>query len=241
MAGSPSPQGDVAPVRLAVVVDPALPATVREACRELARALAAETAQPVALLTGPRDGGPDLSAALAAVCPGPAAVVEPAAPPPPMGAAPFVWREDGRPDWGAMWTTFCELALFGGPPHRGPDAPLRAGAAAEPAWPAPDVLAELRRGIWETTGLFSEPARPGWLAVSCDSPRMAAWLCAVIILENVEARCDEERLLLPAEAGYELRDQVKSLVTVVAKAHHYWRAHLGGGEALPPGDGVAPP
>ena len=102
------------------------------------------------------------------------------------------------------------------------------------------MLAELRRGIWETTGLFSEPARPGWLAVSCDSARTAAWLCAVIILENVEARCEEERLLLPAEAGFELRDQVKSLVTVVAKAHHYWLAHLGGG-GLPPREDPAAP
>jgi hypothetical protein len=29
----------------------------------------------------------------------------------PMTSADFIWRDDGRPDWGAMWTGFCELAL----------------------------------------------------------------------------------------------------------------------------------
>ena len=91
------------------------------------------------------------------------------------------------------------------------------------------AVAEIRRGIWETTGLYSEPAGPGWLAVSCDSPRMAAWLCATIILENVEARCDEERLLVPADPGFGLMDEVKSVITVVAKTHHYWSAHVAGG------------
>jgi sirohydrochlorin cobaltochelatase len=55
---------------------------------------------------------------------------------------------------------------------------------------------------------------------------MAAWLCATIILENVDARCDEERLLVPADPGFALADQVKSVITVVAKTHHYWSAHI---------------
>jgi sirohydrochlorin cobaltochelatase len=57
---------------------------------------------------------------------------------------------------------------------------------------------------------------------------MAAWLCATIILENVEARCDEERLLVPAASSFALADQVKSVITVVAKTHHYWSAHIAG-------------
>ena len=144
----------------------------------------------------------------------------------PMAAAPFVWQADGRPDWGAMWTSFCELALFGGPPHRGPESPLRAPAGVE-ASTGREMLAEMRRGIWETTGLYAEPAS-GWLAVTCDSPTMAAWLCAAIILENVEARVEEDRLLLPAGPGYRLQDEVKSIITVVAKTHHYWSAHVTG-------------
>jgi len=62
--------------------------------------------------------------------------------------------------------------------------------------------------------------------VTCDSSQMAAWLAAAIVLENVEARCDRERLLVPADPGYELKDQVKSVITVVAKANHYWKTHI---------------
>jgi sirohydrochlorin cobaltochelatase len=145
----------------------------------------------------------------------------------PMSAAPFVWRADGRPDWRVMWESFCDLALHGGPPHRGPEQALRPPDALGGA-PDPAMVAEIRRGIWETTGLFAEPAEPGWLAVTCSSPEMAAWLCATIILENVDARVEEERLLVPADPSFTLEDQVKSVITVVAKTHHYWTAHTVG-------------
>jgi len=150
-----------------------------------------------------------------------------------MSSAPFAWRDDGRPDWEAMWSGFCELALYGGPPHRGEDAPLRAVESAVGA-PEPDfdAVAEIRRGIWETTGLFSETAEPGWLAVTCGSRRMAAWMAAATILENVDARCDEERLLVPADPSFRLKDEVKSVITVAAKTHHYWRAHIAQQEAV---------
>jgi sirohydrochlorin cobaltochelatase len=144
----------------------------------------------------------------------------------PMAPAPFVWREDGRPDWGTMWSGFCELALYGGPPHRGEDQALRAASPEAAPNPELDAITEIQRGIWETTGLVAEPVDAGWLAVACDSPRMAAWLCATILLENVEARCEGDRLLVPASGSFELKDQVKSVITVVAKTHHYWQAHL---------------
>jgi sirohydrochlorin cobaltochelatase len=91
---------------------------------------------------------------------------------------------------------------------------------------SPEVLAELARGILETTGLEAAPAGPGLIAIRCESPRMAAWLCAAIILENVDARVEGDRLLLPAGPDFRLEDQVKSVITVVAKTHHYWREHL---------------
>ena len=48
-----------------------------------------------------------------------------------MSSAPFVYRDDGQPDWGTMWKGFCELALYGGPPHRAPaDALQHAGGRA---------------------------------------------------------------------------------------------------------------
>ena len=90
-----------------------------------------------------------------------------------------------------------------------------------------DPIAEIRRGLFMTTGLFSEPAvEPGWLAISCQTRQQAAWMCACIILENVDARLDDrDRLLVPAASAFTLKDQVKSVVTVVAKVAHYWQMH----------------
>jgi sirohydrochlorin cobaltochelatase len=125
-----------------------------------------------------------------------------------------------------MWTTFCDLALHGGPPHRGEDAALVAPGDFGTPRPDFDAIAEIRRGIFETTGLTAEPADPGWLVVQCDSARMAAWLCATIILENVEARCDGDHLYVPASWDFDLKNEVKSVITVLAKTNHYWQAHV---------------
>ena len=144
----------------------------------------------------------------------------------PMSAAPFVYRDDGTPDWSTMWQGFCDLALYGGPPHRGEEDTLRARAEEPVEAGDAKMLAEIRRGIYETTGLYSELAEPGWLAVTCDSTKMAAWLCATIILENVEARCEGDRLLVPASATFDLKNEVKSVITVVAKTVHYWQQHV---------------
>jgi hypothetical protein len=224
--------GDGMAGRLLLVVDAAASPEVQQACADLAARLADQAGMPVSVAAVPvgrldalQDSlRRDAEARRREYAPSPRP--DPAAP---MSSAPFVWTADGRPDWGSMWTTFCELALYGGPPQRGPDSALRAPAGA-PAAADAEMLAEMRRGIWETTGLYAEPTASGWLAVTCDSPTMAAWLCAAIILENVDARVEDDRLLLPAGPGYTLKDEVKSIITVVAKTHHYWQAHVTGGE-----------
>jgi len=231
MSGGSAANGDGMAGRLLVVVDATVPAEVQQACADLAARLAERVGMPVSLAAVPVARLDALQDALRRDAEArrreyaPAPRPDPAAP---MASAPFVWTADGRPDWGSMWTTFCELALYGGPPHRGPESALRApnGATGTDG----EMLAEMRRGIWETTGLYAESAAPGWLAVTCDSPTMAAWLCAAIILENVDARVEDDRLLLPAGPDYRLKDEVKSIVTVVAKTHHYWQAHVTGGE-----------
>jgi hypothetical protein len=215
-----------------LLVDAAVPADAQQACAASAAALAERTGLPVGVVTVPVSRLDTLRDALSR---DPEARCREYAPPVPadpgaaMSSAPFVWRPDGRPDWGAMWTSFCELALYGGPPQRGPESALRP-ARVEAADSESAMLAEMRRGIWETTGLYAESSEPGWLAVTCDSPAMAAWMCAAIILENVGARLEDDRLLLPAGPGYTLDDEVKSIVTVVAKTHHYWQAHVVGQE-----------
>lgn len=215
--------------QVVVLADASLPALTLDDARELARSFAGFLGEPVTLAIG---DGARLTCLLGEIRAQPGAwttegVAPRVASPATMSSAPFVYREDGRPDWGAMWQGFCELALYGGPPHRGEDAALHATPEAGVGGSGFDPVAEIRRGIWETTGLFSEPASdPGWLAVTCHSKRMAAWLCAAIILENVDARCDDERLLVPASPAFRLKDEVKSVITVVAKTNHYWQAHV---------------
>src|SRR5260370_5152874 len=205
-----------------VVVEGAGRAAGGETCEEVAAALAQRPGVPVTLAGVPIE---TIDAAQPVIRRVPARIRELAPPDASaMSAAPFVWR-DGRPDWGAMWTTFCDLALHGGPPQRGAEQVLRVPGPGT-AGSTPETLAELARGIQETTGLSAEPAGPGLLAVRCESARMAAWLCAAIILENVDARVEGDRLLLPAGPDFRLEDQVKSVITVVAKTHHYWREHL---------------
>jgi len=166
--------------------------------------------------------------------------VRPTPPAAPMAAAPFVWRADGRPAWSEMWESFCDLALHGGPPHRGAADALRSPAPSDPVPSSdPEMLREMRRGILETTGLIVEEASTGWLAVTCDSPEMAEWLRAAIVLENVAARADGCRLLLPAGPRYRLADEVKSVITVVAKSHHYWSAHAPVGHPAPAAPGTS--
>ena len=217
--------------RIVLIVDASVPGPARAACDDAAAALAQRAGMPVTLAVVPIE---TLDAVQPVLRRGsgqirdldPPSVTTGA----PMASAPFVWRRDGRPDWGAMWMTFCDLALHGGPPQRGALEALRGASTGDrAAGSAPEISAELRRGIEETTGLATEPAGPagpGWIAIPCASARMAAWLCATIILENVDARVEGPRLLVPAGPGFTLEDQVKSVITVVAKTHHYWREHL---------------
>ena len=142
-----------------------------------------------------------------------------------MTSAPFLWRQDGRPDWGSMWTTFCELALYGGPPQRGPQSALRRHGRVGRGLRRRDARRDAPRDLGDDRALHGV-GRGRLAPVTCDSPTMAAWMCAAIILENVGARVDDDRLLLPAGPDYQLKDEVKSIITVVAKTHHYWQAHV---------------
>jgi sirohydrochlorin cobaltochelatase len=146
----------------------------------------------------------------------------------PMGAAPLLRDADGRVAWDAMWQGFCELALAGGPPHRGTllEALTPGEALADPARYA-EVQAELARGIQMITGLpVVVDGAPGWIGVRCADEEMAIWLMRAIVVENVMVRREGSVLFLPAGSRFTLDNEIKNVVTAVAKTHHYWTEHV---------------
>jgi sirohydrochlorin cobaltochelatase len=145
----------------------------------------------------------------------------------PMGAAPLQRDDDGRVAWDQMWQGFCELALAGGPPHRGTllEAVAPEAATADPARYA-EVRAELARGLDMVTGLpvvLGGPA--GWIGLRCADEEMAVWLMRAIVVENIMVRREDAVLYLPASCRFTLEGEIKNVVTAVAKTHHYWIEH----------------
>ena len=216
--------------RVLIAIDRTIPFERYQDCRELAKSFANFTGESVELAFARAEL---VLAARIGVDPDPSddpvEVILPLLPQiATMSSADFVYRADGRPDWQSIWQGFCELALYGGPPHRGVEsrllAPTGDAATATPA--EGGAVDEIRRGIAETTGLDSSLVEPGWLAVVCRSRAMAVWMAASTILENVEARFEGDRLLVPASDSFTVKDRVKSVITVVAKTHHYWIEHV---------------
>jgi hypothetical protein len=145
-----------------------------------------------------------------------------------MGSAGLVYASDGRVAWNAIWGSFCDLAMAGGPPHKGsllePAAPLEIDANRD-AYDA--VVAEICRGITLVTGLQAAASPdPGWVRVICVSDVMAGWLVRAISMENVAVRAAGKNLELPAGPGYRLEKEIKNVITVIAKTTHYWQEHM---------------
>ena len=145
-----------------------------------------------------------------------------------MGSASLKFDDRGNVAWDDIWGGFCDLAMAGGPPHK--------GHLLEPASQAeidaqPDryqaVIDEIRRGIKLVTGLPVEPSpTPGWVRVYCPGAGMAGWLLRAIVMENVAVRCDSNVLDLPAGPNFRIAREIKNVVTVIAKTSHYWVNHM---------------
>src|SRR4249920_3321039 len=65
-----------------------------------------------------------------------------------MGSAGLKYGEDGLVAWNEMWASFCDLAMAGGPPHRGAllEAAPRAAVEAAPER-YDEVVEEICRGV----------------------------------------------------------------------------------------------
>jgi sirohydrochlorin cobaltochelatase len=148
--------------------------------------------------------------------------------PAPMRAAGLKFDAEGRVAWNEIWGSFCDLAMAGGPPHKG--ALLGPGSLPEIA-AAPtrydEVVAEAIRGVHMVTGLLTEHApSPGWIRVRCHSEEMAGWLLRAITMENVAVRTSGIAIDLPVGPRFRLEKEIKNIVTVIAKTCHYWLGHM---------------
>ena len=148
--------------------------------------------------------------------------------PVPMRSAGLKYAADGRVAWDEMWGSFCDLAMAGGPPHKG--ALLGPGRESDidadfDAYD--DAAEEICRGIRLVTGLraYVSP-NPGWIRVSCQGDAMAGWLLRAIVTENVAARRQGAMLDLPAAPQFRLDKEIKNVITVTAKTCHYWVGHV---------------
>lgn len=145
-----------------------------------------------------------------------------------MGSAGLKFDADGNVAWDAIWQTFCDLAMAGGPPHK--------GTLLEPGDPSainadPDgyerVVNEICRGIGLAADLpTTREVQPGWVQVHCYSATMADWLARAIVMENVSARSVGLMLYLPAGPQFRIDKEIKNVVTVIAKTTHYWTGHM---------------
>jgi sirohydrochlorin cobaltochelatase len=144
-----------------------------------------------------------------------------------MGSAGLKYGADGRVAWDEIWGSFCDLAMAGGPPHRGTllEPGTKAGITREPERYGV-VCEELCRGVEMVTGLAAEvSAVPGWIEVDCPNTGMAGWLARAIVMENVSAHVEGMVLHLPAGPGFRVEKEIKNVVTSAAKTCHYWVGH----------------
>jgi sirohydrochlorin cobaltochelatase len=148
--------------------------------------------------------------------------------PKPMRSAGLKFDADGKVAWDQIWGSFCDLAMAGGPPHKGKllEPGRRDAIDAEPAR-YEEVVDEICRGITLASELpVKASAIPGWVSVDCYSETMASWLLRAIVMENVAARCQARELLLPAAPDFRLEKEIKNVITVIAKTTHYWMGHM---------------
>lgn len=143
-----------------------------------------------------------------------------------MGSASLKYDTNGQVNWDQIWTSFCDLAIAGGPPHRGKLLkPIKADKSQQNQQKYDTVVAELSRAISLVTNLTVTSKAYGWIGVTCNSPTMAAWLTCAIIAENIAAYRRGKDIYLPAGPDFRVEKEIKNVVTALAKTCHYWSSH----------------
>jgi sirohydrochlorin cobaltochelatase len=145
-----------------------------------------------------------------------------------MGSAGLKYGADGKVAWDEIWGSFCDLAMAGGPPHKGRLLePGRRTDIDAGLYRYERVTEEICRGIRMAANLDTTPSPvPGWVRVTCSSDGMSEWLVRAIVMENVAARVDGPALDVPAAPHFRIEKEIRNVVTVVAKTCHYWAGHI---------------
>jgi len=148
--------------------------------------------------------------------------------PKPMRSAGLKYDADGQVAWDQIWASFCDLAMAGGPPHKGQLLEPGQRADIDAEFDRYDEVAEeICRGIRMVTGLRAYVAPdPGWICVTCHGDAMAGWLVRAIAMENVAVRRRGAILELPVAPHFRLEKEIKNVITVIAKTCHYWMGHI---------------
>jgi len=148
--------------------------------------------------------------------------------PKPMRSAGLKYDANGQVAWDEIWGSFCDLAMAGGPPHKGQLLQPGRHADIDAQFDRYDEVAEeICRGIRMVTGLRAYVAPdPGWVCVSCQGDAMAGWLVRAITMENVAVRRRGAILELPVSPHFRLEKEIKNVITVIAKTCHYWLGHV---------------
>ena len=148
--------------------------------------------------------------------------------PKPMRSAGLKYDASGQVAWDEIWGSFCDLAMAGGPPHKGRLLEPGQLADIDADFDRYDEVAEeICRGIRMVTGLRAYVAPdPGWICVTCHGDAMAGWLVRAIAMENVAVRRRGAILELPVSPHFRLEKEIKNVITVIAKTCHYWLGHI---------------
>lgn len=150
-----------------------------------------------------------------------------------MGTAALKYDAGGRVAWDEVWGSFCDLAMAGGPPHKGK---LLEPASSDEVHAQPEryksVVAEICRGIRMVSDMVAVEAStiPGWVRVMCPTGVMAGWIGRAIAMENVSVRVNGSDVELPAGPHFRVEKEIKNVVTVIAKTCHYYEGHMESGQ-----------
>ncbi len=143
----------------------------------------------------------------------------------PMASAPFVYDENGNVAWNKMWDSYCNLAIEGGPPHRGDMLNSKGTSNDFNSENYKNAVTEIERAFNMIVPYKHKSLNNGYMQVTLNSEHMAKWFCEIINKENVECQVNNKNIFLPVNDDFTLEKEIKNVVTVLGKAFHYWSKH----------------